>query len=60
MASLQAKDTYLQDLAKKICAQPGPERRRSEWGKAAHPSSLWEWMPSHGAAVLAWIRPLHA
>ncbi|XP_059115836.1 surfeit locus protein 6 isoform X2 [Peromyscus eremicus] len=31
MASLQAKDTYLQDLAKKICAQPGPERRRSEW-----------------------------
>ncbi|XP_021050356.1 surfeit locus protein 6 [Mus pahari] len=32
MASLLAKDTYLQDLAKKICAQPGPERQRSTWG----------------------------
>ncbi|KAL1787034.1 surfeit locus protein 6 [Sigmodon hispidus] len=30
MASLQAKDAYLQQLAKKICAQPGPERQRSE------------------------------
>uniref|UniRef100_A0A8C6HL03 Surfeit gene 6 n=1 Tax=Mus spicilegus TaxID=10103 RepID=A0A8C6HL03_MUSSI len=32
MASLLAKDTYLQDLAKKICTQPGPERQRSTWG----------------------------
>lgn len=31
MASLQAKDAYLQDLAKKICAQPGPERQGSKW-----------------------------
>ncbi|XP_031229044.1 surfeit locus protein 6 [Mastomys coucha] len=31
MASLLAKDAYLQDLAKKICAQPGPERQRSKW-----------------------------
>ncbi|XP_051022692.1 surfeit locus protein 6 [Acomys russatus] len=32
MASLLAKDAYLQDLAKKICAQPGPERQKSKWG----------------------------
>ena len=51
MASLQAKDAYLQDLAKKICTQPGPERQGSKWGKAAYPSSLWEWMPSHGPAL---------
>ncbi|XP_052037883.1 surfeit locus protein 6 [Apodemus sylvaticus] len=31
MASLLAKDAYLQDLAKKICAQPGPERQKSKW-----------------------------
>ncbi|XP_041500890.1 surfeit locus protein 6-like [Microtus oregoni] len=31
MASLQAKDAYLQDLAKKICTQPGPERQGSKW-----------------------------
>ncbi|XP_028612990.1 surfeit locus protein 6 [Grammomys surdaster] len=31
MASLLAKDAYLQDLAKKICSQPGPERQRSKW-----------------------------
>ncbi|XP_069871125.1 surfeit locus protein 6 [Dipodomys merriami] len=30
MASLLAKDTYLQDLARKICVQPGPERPRRE------------------------------
>ncbi|XP_055456250.1 surfeit locus protein 6 [Psammomys obesus] len=30
MASLLAKDAYLQDLAKKICAQPGPERQRNK------------------------------
>lgn len=46
MESLMAKDTYLQDLAKKICAQPGPERPRSKWGKASGPSSFWEWTPS--------------
>ncbi|KAM6183945.1 surfeit locus protein 6 [Erethizon dorsatum] len=35
MASLLAKDTYLQDLARKICVQPGPERpRRERAGKA--------------------------
>uniref|UniRef100_A0A8C5P0P8 Surfeit gene 6 n=1 Tax=Jaculus jaculus TaxID=51337 RepID=A0A8C5P0P8_JACJA len=34
MASLLAKDTYLQDLARKICAQPGPELpRRQRAGK---------------------------
>ncbi|XP_048201678.1 surfeit locus protein 6 [Perognathus longimembris pacificus] len=34
MASLLAKDTYLQDLARKICAQPGPEPpRRGRVGK---------------------------
>ncbi|XP_034352421.1 surfeit locus protein 6 [Arvicanthis niloticus] len=31
MASLLAKDAYLQDLAKKICSQSGPERQRSKW-----------------------------
>lgn len=46
MASLLAKDTYLQDLAKKICAQPGPERQRSTWGKASGSSSFWEQTPS--------------
>lgn len=40
MASLLAKDAYLQDLAKKICSQPGPERQRSKWGKASGPSSF--------------------
>ncbi|KAM4877766.1 surfeit locus protein 6-like [Thomomys bottae] len=35
MASLLAKDTYLQDLARKICVQPGPEPpRRERAGKA--------------------------
>lgn len=42
MASLLAKDAYLQDLAKKICSQSGPERQRSKWGKASGPSSFWE------------------
>ncbi|XP_058528920.1 surfeit locus protein 6 [Ochotona princeps] len=31
MASLLAKDAYLQGLAKKICAQPGPEPRERKW-----------------------------
>ncbi|XP_008842122.1 surfeit locus protein 6 [Nannospalax galili] len=30
MASLRAKDAYLQDLASRICARPGPERPRRE------------------------------
>lgn len=33
MASLLAKDAYLQGLAKKICAQPGPEPRKRKWGE---------------------------
>lgn len=31
MVSLQAKGAYLQDWAKKICTQPGPERQGSKW-----------------------------
>lgn len=35
MTSLLAKDAYLQGLAKKICAQPGPEPPKRKWaGKA--------------------------
>lgn len=34
MTSLVAKDTYLQDLARKICVQRGPEPPRRERGKA--------------------------
>lgn len=35
MTSLLAKDAYLQGLAKRICAQPGPEPQKREWaGKA--------------------------
>ncbi|XP_004640438.1 surfeit locus protein 6 [Octodon degus] len=40
MASLLAKDTYLQDLARKICVQPGPERpRRERAGKIQGPEA---------------------
>lgn len=34
MASLLAKDTYLQDLARKICVRPGPEPPRRQRGNA--------------------------
>ncbi|XP_012663680.1 surfeit locus protein 6 isoform X2 [Otolemur garnettii] len=43
MASLLAKDAYLQSLARKICSQPGPESQKRQWGKtkgseaAGHP-----------------------
>lgn len=33
MASLLAKDTYLQSLARKICAQPSPEPQKRTSGK---------------------------
>ncbi|XP_008047212.1 surfeit locus protein 6 [Carlito syrichta] len=40
MASLLAKDTYLQSLARKICAQPGPEPRKRTWaGKTKGPEA---------------------
>lgn len=59
MVSLLAKDAYLQDLAKKICSQPGPERQRSKWGKASGPSSFWERSRSYEARVLGRGRTLH-
>ncbi|XP_077005203.1 surfeit locus protein 6 [Tamandua tetradactyla] len=31
MASLLAKDAYLQNLARKICAQPSPEPQKRKW-----------------------------
>ncbi|ELK07356.1 Surfeit locus protein 6 [Pteropus alecto] len=34
MASLLAKDAYLQGLARRICAQPSPEPQRRKSGKA--------------------------
>ncbi|XP_053414160.1 surfeit locus protein 6 isoform X2 [Nycticebus coucang] len=33
MASLLAKDVYLQSLARKICSQPGPESQKRQLGK---------------------------
>lgn len=34
MASLLAKDAYLQSLARKICSRPGPEPQKRKSGKA--------------------------
>lgn len=45
MASLLVKDAYLQDLAKKICSQPGPERQRNKYGKGASGSGRLSWVP---------------
>ena len=38
MASLLAKDAYLQNLAKKICSQPSPEPQKRKSGKAQPPA----------------------
>ncbi|KAM6170130.1 surfeit locus protein 6 [Rhynchocyon petersi] len=38
MASLLAKDSYLQNLARKICAQPSAEPQKRKWAGKAQPS----------------------
>ncbi|KAM5298561.1 surfeit locus protein 6 [Ctenodactylus gundi] len=55
MASLLAKDAYLQDLARKICAPPGPEPpRRARADQSAQRRRQWQrrWRP--GGQVCPW------
>ncbi|XP_032334723.1 surfeit locus protein 6 isoform X1 [Camelus ferus] len=41
MASLLAKDAYLQSLARKICSQPSPDSQKRKSGKAQPGAGTW-------------------
>lgn len=55
MASLLAKDAYLQSLARKICSRPSPEPHPRKSGKAqpAGPGGLRKGVPPPCAACTA-------
>ena len=64
MASLLAKDAYLQGLARKICSQPSPEPQKRKSGTAQPGSGLAGlgvgYAPAPPRAACGWVRHVGA